>query len=95
MGDLAGRLKRVEEKARKNEFDIEKLREMIQEFKDLLGQKADLAALENLSALVEQLLSSGGNQSAGISKLMKEQQKMRDLLEKVEKLEGVTKQLDK
>ena len=29
VGDIQGRLKRVEEKARKNEFDIEKLNELL------------------------------------------------------------------
>ena len=61
MNDIQGRLKRVEEKARKNEFDIEKLNELLKELRDLLDKKADLSALEDLSVLVEQLLSSGGN----------------------------------
>lgn len=61
MSDIQGRLKRVEEKARKNEFDIEKLNELLKELRDLLDKKADLSALEDLSVLVEQLLSSGGN----------------------------------
>lgn len=52
MGDIQGRLKRVEEKARKNEFDIEKLKELLQELRDLIDKKADLSALEDLSALV-------------------------------------------
>ena len=95
VSDIQGRLKRVEEKARKNEFDIEKLNELLKELRDLLDKKADLSALEDLSVLVEQLLSSGGNQNAGISKLLKEQQKLKELIEKVENLESFTNQVAK
>lgn len=82
MEEFINRLKRNEEKTRKNDFEIDQLKEKFKDFERALDQeralKADKAALDDLSNLIDSMLNSG-NKGPDISKVLKDQQKLRDI----------------